>query len=408
MTMIDKRKIKAHSLRDYLLEGWKKSIAGKWHYRDLCANEQWRKGWISFDAVTYCPDDGLIYCGLNSIDSDILYAFDPTSGEFQCLHAQEWADAFDVKIHRTLLHNPHDGCFYFATSMLHDVDQQHEAAGGKLVRYDPRTGCVEILAVPIPMLYIQSIAADWTRGKLYGFTYPAEACFEFDLTTRQTHVIAWIGNSTFMSQPHNGVVDANGWLWGTYAETRAWDEMRSEQPCRLFRYHPEGRRAEWFDFGLSRQDSTNQLLADPPQPSGSMSMLAETRHPVDWGICDSMAFDGNQYIYAGTVAGVLCRIDTHTCAVEKVCNMIGSGRLPALEVANDGTVYGAGGMNHKTQVFRWRPTEDRVDVWNDLYDPQRDDGPARIHDIAVDNQNRLYLAENDNCCRSSYLWTVDV
>ena len=407
--MFDMTNIKSHSLRNYYLEGWKESIAGKWHYRDLCADERWRKGWISFDAVTYCPGDGLIYCGLNSIDSDILYAFDPSKGEFQCLYAQQWADSFDVKIHRTLLHNPLDECLYFATSMLHEVDKQHEAAGGKLVRYDPRTGCAEILAVPVPMLYIQSIAADWTRGKLYGFTYPAEACFEFDLATRQTYMIAWTGNSTFMSQPHNGVVDANGWLWGTYAETRAWDEMRSEYPCRLFRYHPEGRRAEWFDFGLSRQDATEQLLVDPPQSPGSISLLGETRHPVDWGICDSMAFDGNRYIYAGTVAGVLSRIDTQTCDVEKVCNMIGSGRLPAIEIADDGTVYGAGGMNGKTQVFRWQPSENRVDVWNDLCDSQRYDRPARIHDIAIDNQNRvLYLAENDNCFRSSYLWTMEL
>ena len=34
------------------------------------------------------------------------------------------------------------------------------------------------------------------------------------------------------------------------------------------------------------------------------------------------------------------------------------------------------------------------------------EGPARIHDLAVDDQHQLYLAENDNHSRSSYLWTA--
>lgn len=398
--------LKAHVLRDARLEGWHEKIAGRWHYRDLAADPAWRNGWISFDAVTWRPEDGQVYCGLNSIDGDLLYRFDPITERFECLDTRRWTDAFDVKIHRTLLQNPLDGCLYFGTSLLHDVDQQQDAPGGKLVRYDPATAQFEMLGIPVPKLYIQSIAADFGRGILYGFTYPAEALFAFDLKTRCAEILAYTGNSLFFSQPHNPVVDAEGWVWGTYAETRAWDETLSAHPIRLFKYHPEGRRFVWFDRGLPRKGDACQLLPDPEKPAGVASALAETRHKEDYGFCDSMVFDGARYIYAGTVAGVLCRIDTHTDRVEKVANIMATGRFPALALAEDGTVYGAGGMKGHTQLMRWHPATDRIESFCDLCDPALQDGPARIHELAIDSRHTLYLAENDNHRRSSYLWTA--
>jgi hypothetical protein len=126
--------VKAHILRNYKLEGWNEKIVGRWSYRDLVADPAWRKGWISFDSVRWNGKDKKLYCGLNSIDGDLLYAFDPGSGQFEGLNTNEWTDEFDVKIHRTLLLSPNDGCLYFGTSLLHDADQQREAKGGKLVR----------------------------------------------------------------------------------------------------------------------------------------------------------------------------------------------------------------------------------------------------------------------------------
>lgn len=404
--MHERLDIKAHILRNYRLSGWHEHIVGRWHYRDLVADRSWREGWISFDSVRWNPDDEQVYCGLNSIDGDILYRFDPASRTFTSLDASRWADGFDVKIHRSLLHNPADGSLYFGTSMLHDVDQQPQAKGGKLVRYDPRSGQTAILGVPVPMLYIQSIAADFARGIIYGFTYPAEAVFRFDLHDRSSRVLAYTGNALMMSQPHNPVVDKDGWLWGTYAETRAWDEILSDQPIRLFKYHPDGDRFVWFDHGLPRRDRGRQLLPDPSKPPKAQVALAETRHAVDYGFCDSMVYDGQRYIYAGTVAGVLCRIDTKTETVEKIAHVMATGRFPALTIAGDGTLYGAGGMKGHTQIMRFRPAADRVESFFNLRDSRRDDGPARIHEIAVDADHRLYLAENDNHERSSYLWTA--
>lgn len=399
--------LQAYKLRDIRLPGWEERIAGRWHYRNLIADPLWRSGWISFDTVNVNPDDGQVYCGLNAIDGDLLYRFDPATGQFTSLNTQSWTDVFDVKIHRSLLYNPVEKCFYFATSLLHDVDQQPLSPGGKLVRFDPVANRYDVLGIPIPKLYIQSLAADFERGLIYGFTYPAEALFRFDLHSRTSETLAFTGNSLFLSQPHNPVVDAEGWLWGTYAETRAWDERLSAQPIRLFKYHPDGGRFCWFDHGLSRAADKNQLLRDPTPSPGIERDLLETRHKEDYGFCDSMLFDGRQFIYVGTSAGVLCRIDTRTSRVEKIANIMAAGRFPALGFAPDGVLYGAGGSRGNTQIMRWQPGASSLEVFSRLGDPESGESPARIHDLAIDRAGCVYLAENDNHSRSSYLWKFD-
>lgn len=397
--------VKAHILRDVRLEGWNEKIVGRWSYRQLAANQEWFHGWISFDAVAWHPGDGMIYCGLNSFDGDLLYRFDPRSERFECLHTRQWTDAYDVKIHRTILHNPADGCLYFATSMLHDMDRQREAIGGKLVRYDPSSGAYQVLGVPAPRLYVQSIAADWTRGIVYNFTYPAEAVYATDLRSGTSRLLAYIGNAIMFAQPHNAVVDRDGWLWGTWAETRAWDEATGTEPVRVFKYHPDGDRLVFFEHGLSRWADERAFVTNSTAKAAVTQALGETRHRQDFGFCDAMAYDGGRFIYAGTVAGVLCRIDIESGAVEKVANAITSGRFPAMAI-RDGILYGAGGMHGRTQIVRWTIGSDRIDTFSDLEDAAIGDRPARIHELAVDQNHRLYLGENDNHERSSYLWSV--
>lgn len=398
--------VRSHVLRDVRLEGWEESIAGKWHYRDLAADPVWCHGWISFDAVSFNPSDACIYCGLNAIDGDLLYRFDPSGGGFSSLNTRRWTDAFDAKIHRTLLRNPADDCFYFATSLLHDVDQQTAAPGGKLVRYDWKSDVYTTLAIPVPPLYVQSIALDAGRGIIYGFTYPAELLFRHDLRTRQTRVLACLGNALALAQPHNAVIDAAGWLWGTCAETRAWDERPGPVPIRLFKYHPDSDRFVWFDFGLSRRSDTAQLGRNPSGTEAALPDMTESRHKADDGVCDSMCYDGSRYIYAGTVAGVLCRIDTQTDRVEKIANVMASGRFPALGFGPDGLLYGGGGMKGRTELCRLSPETFAIEVWGNLQDPACGDRPARIHELAVDDKGTVWFGENDNHRRSSRLWSA--
>jgi hypothetical protein len=399
------KSVEAHILRDGKVAGWEGRIKNKWVYQTIKDNPTWFQGWISFDSVTWNSKEKKLYCGLNSLDGDLLYRFSPSTSSFESLGTKQWTDQYDVKIHRTLLLNPKDQCFYFATSQLHDLDQQESAKGGKLAKFDPRTNRFEIIGIPVPHLYIQSIAADWGRNIVYGFTYPAEAVSRTDLQTGKSELLAYIGNATMMVQPHNGVVDGEGCLWGTYAETRGWDETTGPDPVRLFKYHPE-KGFTWFDHGLRRRAEKEQLVPDPAGPKATEIGTAETRHRDDWGFCDSMAFDGDHYIYAGSVAGVLSRIDTRTGLVEKIANAMPTARFPALGI-KDGIVYGGGGMNGKTQLIRWNTKTDKVELFQDLVAPKINDRPARIHELAIDEEHQLYLGENDNHHRSSYLWTVN-
>jgi hypothetical protein len=384
--------VNAFRRRDYRRDGGKDRIEGRWSDRQLVADQAWRDGWISFDAVAWSDQERLVYCGLNSIDGDLLYTFDPAAERFECLDSRAWTDRFDAKIHRTLLRNPRDGCWYFGTSQLHDLEDQRAAPGGKLARFDPRTRTTTVLGVPVPRLYVQSIAADWQRGILYGFTYPAESVFRFDLASGRSEILAWIGNAILLAQPHNAVVDRDGWLWGTCAETRAWDETPGPCPVRLFKYHPEGNRFVWFEHGLPRAELRGQLLE-------------ETRHRDDFGFCDSMAYDGGKFIYAGTVAGVLCRVSIATGSVEKIAQVMETGRFPALAL-RDGILYGGGGMNGRTQLVRLDTRSGRIDCFDGLVESGSGETPARIHELAVADDHTLYLGENDNHHRSSFLWRV--
>jgi hypothetical protein len=118
-----------------------------------------------------------------------------------------------------------------------------------------------------------------------------------------------------------------------------------------------------------------------------------------------MAYDGDRYIYAGSAAGVLSRIDIGTGVVEKVANAMPSVRFPAMAV-RDGIVYGGGGMNGHTQLLRWNTKSDKMELFQDLVARKLNDRPERIHELAVDDEHQLFLGENDNHKRSSYLWAV--
>ena len=82
-----------------------------------------------------------------------------------------------------------------------------------------------------------------------------------------------------------------------------------------------------------------------------------------------------------------------------------AGRFPALAI-KDGVLYGAGGLQGRTQLIRWNMTSDRIECFTDLTVPEINDRPARIHEIAVDEEHRIYMGENDNHYRSSFLWVA--
>jgi hypothetical protein len=63
-------------------------------------------------------------------------------------------------------------------------------------------------------------------------------------------------------------------------------------------------------------------------------------------------------------------------------------------------------MHGQTQLIRWSTTEDKIESFSNLMDETLGERPARVHELAVDHEHRVYLGENDNHRRSSYLWSV--
>ncbi|HXG24611.1 MAG TPA: hypothetical protein VNJ09_08670, partial [Chthonomonadales bacterium] len=144
-------KVRALKLQDvHFGNQWFDEIEDRWEYHDFKASDSWRKGWISMDCALYNTADDRIYLGITSFDADIFRAYDRKTGQFLDLGFSRIADPFDAKFHRSLVKWNKDGCLYGAIALLHDIDRYWEAPGGAIVRYDPATGKLEKIGIPLP------------------------------------------------------------------------------------------------------------------------------------------------------------------------------------------------------------------------------------------------------------------
>jgi hypothetical protein len=377
-------KVDAHVLMDQRFDDWTWKVEGRWSIEDLRADDRYRNGWISFDCLAWDEASAKMYLGLTAISTDIFWTFEPLTGEFASLGFPTVADRFDAKFHRSLEQDD-DGTFLVATALLHDMDQQFEARGGKLLRYDPFAENYELLAVPIESQYVQSIVLDRARRVVYGFTYPAEYMFVHDLDAGSTRKLAYLGNGRMISQPHNAVLDRRGRVWGTWGENRAYEYDTGRSPIRYFCYDPETDSFEWFDYG-------------PPKYG-----------KADTGATDHMLLADDGLIYVGTVAGGLSTIDPGTGAVKALGKPFAGSRLAGLVQARDGHIYGAGNSGvdaagrGTARIFRYTG-DGRTEDLGAIFDERVNDGAVKVHMLVEGEDGVLYAGENDNLQRSSYLW----
>lgn len=378
-------KVEAFAIRDQRLDDWDRRVAGRWSIEELRADPAYRDGWLSIDCLSWDAERQLMYLGLTLINTDIFWSFDPATGQFASLGFQTVSDRFDAKLHRSLTRDV-DGSYLLATALLHDMDQQFDAPGGKLLRYRPDQASYELLGRPIPRQYVQSIVLDPERRLLYGFTYPAEHMFVHDLGNGRSRQLAYLGNSRMICQPHNAVLDRQGRVWGTWGENRAFEYQIGDSPLRYFCFDPDTEAFTWFQYG-------------PPKTGAG-----------DTGAIDHMLLADDGLIYVGTVAGGLSSLDPATGEVRNLGKPFPGGRLAGLVQARDGHLYGAGNAGLDAQghgtasLFRYHPASGRLDQLGRIFDPQRKDGAVKVHMLVEGEDGVLYAGENDNCYRSSYLW----
>ncbi len=355
-----------------------------WDYEDFVgdAHRDWKKDWISFDSLLADDERSTIWCGLTSFAGDIFYAYDRKKGKFRGMDFQKVGDRYDAKFHRALLFGA-DGEIWAATSLLHDIDRYWDAPGGAIVRFDPRTDKTEIVARPMPHLYIQGLTIDRERGILYGVTLTPERAFRYDIATGKVTDLGPTGSGFRMAQGATLAVDRTGACWGTWGLTRAWLSTPAPDEIRLWRYHPDRGRIEYLKHGLPRLHGA-----------------------VGTALADEVHTGPDGAVYMGTGEGLLCRIDPESYEVKAIAKPGPARRLAALANGSDGKLYGTAGNDGAVIFFSYDPRDGKVVDHGIVADPQNNERAWHIHNLAICRDGTIYAGENDNPYRSSYLYEI--
>ncbi len=378
-------KIRSHKLknRDFG-DAWDTTIEDHWNYEDFLQDEGWRKDWISFDGIVYSQSNQRVYCGITSFDADIFKIYDPDCEAFVDTDFASIADPYDAKFHRSMELTADGSAIYAATALLHDVDHYWDAPGGGIFRHDLASGTTKKLGVPIPHIYIQSIALDEQRGVIYGMHFTPERLSAFDLGTNEGRDLGAIGSGYAMGQGENIMLDDNGCAWVGWSQTRAWQNAPGVDSFRLCRYDPEKDRIEFFKHGLPRRDGEYGFA----KVEGLFNL-------------------GTGCLYASADNGSLYKIDPDTAEAIYLGTPIPdrASRLTSLVMHSDGKAYGITGREGACHLICFDPSNDTYELGDAIVD---EDGVPmwQCHDVDITAEGVLYAGENDHPYRSSYLWEI--
>lgn len=378
-------RIRALKLKDHdFADEWRQKIEHRWNYDDFLRDAHWRRDWISFDGVVYHPGNDCVYCGITSFDADIFKAYDRRRGEFVDLGFSKVADPYDAKFHRAMQLTADGRTLYAATALLHDIDRWFDAPGGGVFAHDTVTGRTTKLGVPIPHVYIQSIALDEKRGLIYAMHFTPERLSRFDLSTSTGRDLGPLGSGMAMAQGENVILDDEGRVWCGWGLTRAWQSNYGPDAFRLCRYDPDSDRITYFNTGLPRRDGS-----------------------YGYAHVEGLFNLGAGCLHASGDNGSLYRINTETGEARYLGTPITDrpSRLTNLVRHANGYAYGITGRAGHCQVIRFDPRTDQWELGGDIIDDQ---GVAmfQCHDVTITPDGTIYAGENDHPGRSGYLWEI--
>ena len=363
---------------------WSDEVEDHWDYEDMAKDDRWRRGWISFDCSLYNPTEDRVYLGITSFDADIFKAYDRKTRSFVDLGYEKIKNPFDAKFHRSL-EKAKDGCLYAAVALLHDVDQFFDAPGGAIIKYDPVSRAITKLSVPLPHVYIQSIALDNDRDVIYGLCFPPEKLISLNLTTAEVTDYGLIGTGYGgMAQGENIVLDDAGCLWSNWMLTRAWQSSPGVDAVRLCKVVPQEGRIHFYQKGLPMPDASHGFA----KPEAFFNF-----------------HDG--YIYASGTNGSIYRVHTDTAEADYMFTPIADrpSRLSSMVLAQDGCAYGVTGRAGQCELLRFDFHNDQYELLGPIVS-ESGDSCWQIHHICIADDGTLYACENDNPYRSSYLWEI--
>ena len=338
---------------------------------------------VSFVSLLYHPVTRQVYCGLTNWKNDLLYAFDPKSKQFEDLKFRGIADRFDVKIHRSL-EIDEDGTIVGAVAGLHMYADHPEAAGGKLFSFDPVSKQYDVLGIPVPYDYIQSIALDRKRRIIYGNGYPLNTQFGFDMKTRTPFPMKWIGG-------HKLRCDNEGCLWGQSSEMMRWPGINDE--------------ADHIATAMFKVQTSSPKLYKYT-PDQGYTVFDSYLYPIG-GQNPAIAnlIDGNDgFMYVGGSNGALYRVDKETGACEFLAMASPGGRLEGIAIGPDGRLYLGGGSFYCTRVAVYDRQSGKLTDLGTIYDKERDETCIIVHALCITEEGVIYIGETDNFERSGFLW----
>jgi hypothetical protein len=377
--------VRAHKLKDHEFgNAWERQVRDRFNYSDMLADKHWRVDWISFDGVVYCEQRKVVYCGITSFAADIFKIWDCKEERFLDAGFAEVVNPYDAKFHRSMQLTSDGKYLYTATALLHDVDRYHDAPGGGLFRYDSQADKVEKLGVPIPHVYIQSIAHDAQRNVIYAMHFTPERLSRFDLNTGMARDLGPISSGMVIAQGENIVLDDQGCAWVGWHVTRAWQSSSGVDSHRLCKFDPDADRIVFYDTGLPRADRS-----------------------YGYAKVEGLFNLGTGCLYASGDNGSIYRINTDTGEATYLGTPVADrpSRLTNLVMHNDGFAYGVTGRAGHCQLLRFDPSKDTWSLGDSIVD-ESGQKMWQCHDVAVTPEGKLFAAENDNPYRSGYLWEI--
>ena len=365
---------------------WKERLEDRWVYEDFRKDLRWRKGWISFDCALYEPSQDRVYLGITSFDGDIFRAYDRRQKSFIDLGYGRIADPFDAKFHRSLERGP-DGCLYGAIALLHCVDHQFDAPGGAIVKFDPATGSLSKIAIPIPHTYIQSIVIDHQRQLIYCLCFPPEKICSFDLRTGKVKDFGLIGTGIGgMCQGENLCLDDNGCCWSSWQLTRAWQAHPGVDAQRLCKIDPTHERPIYYPKGLPRVDGNYGTT----KPEGFFNL-------------------GDGMLYASGGNGSIFEIDPATGDSRFLFTPITDrrSRLTSMIVGPCGNAYAITGRDGQCELLRFDFRNKSFElIGGAIKDAATGEPLWQCHHLVITGDGTIYACENDVPHRSGYLWEI--
>ena len=364
---------------------WAEEVHYGWNYDDFLRNDDWRRGFISFDSLLWDPERDRVHAGITSFDHEVAKAFDRRTRTFLDTGFGAVVDRWDAKFHRSFVRRKKDGCFYAATALLHCVDHYLDAPGGGIFRHDPETGEWTKLCTPVPHAYIQNLVLDEERDLLYAMTYAPEYLLRYHLETGEVENLGLSGSGIAgMAQGENCVLDGDGTLWGTWSITRAWSHDVGANANRLFRVRPGAERIEFLQAGLPRTDGAFGFT----KPEGFFHF-------------------GDGWVYASGANGSLFRIDPETGDARFLFTPVADrrSRLASLAPGSDGAAYGVTGRDGRCELLRFDYRRTRFEILGPVAD-ETGEPCWQIHDVVLTGDGTLYAGENDVPHRSGYLWEI--